>query len=257
MHRFALPLVTILCGAIAGATAAPAPAPAKLPPAVKALEKQGVKIVTPFKAGGLQGYAGMLGQEPVAAFVTPDGKHVIMGTMLDATGSDVTTPQLDRLVKKPVTDAVWDALGRSEWIADGSSTAPRVVYAFTDPNCAFCNKFWNESQPWVAAGKVQIRHVIVAVLSPSSERKAAALLSAKDRVAALADHENRIAEGGITPMDNIPTDILVQIARNNQLMRKLGLMGTPSIMYKDDEGNIRNAQGAPNAELLRVIMGPQ
>ena len=243
----------LLCAAAAPALAAPA----RLPAPIKALEAQGLRIVAPFKSGGLKGYAGLMGDDPVAAWVTPDGKHAIVGTMVDATGKDVSSGQLDRLVTKPVAAALWDALGKTEWIGDGDPAAPRVVYAFTDPNCGFCHQFWAESQPWITAGKVQVRHIMVAILSPSSEGKAAALLAAPDRRAALTAHETQLAGGGVKPLAPIPTAVLEKIAANNRLMGQLGLVGTPSILYQDAHGVVRNVQGAPSAEMLGQVMGPR
>lgn len=251
-------LLTLPCAALLCAAAAPAlAAPASLPAPIKALQAQGFRIVTPFKSGGLKGYAGMLGDDPVAAWVTPDGKHAIVGTMVDAAGKDVSGEQLDRLVTRPVAAALWDALGKTGWIGDGDPAAPRVVYAFTDPNCGFCHQFWTESQPWITTGKVQVRHIMVALLSPSSAGKAAALLAAPDRRAALTAHETQRSGGGIKPLDPIPTAVLEKIAANNRLMGQLGLVGTPSILYQDAQGVVRNVQGAPNAEMLVQVMGPR
>lgn len=62
--------------------------------------------------------------------------------------------------------------------------APRIVYVFTHPNCPFCAKLWLDARPWVDGGKVQLRHVLVGILGPTSAGKAAALLTAKDPSAA-------------------------------------------------------------------------
>ena len=85
-------------------------------------------------------------------------------------------------ISKPLTEKTWKQLESSTWIADGSKKAPRVVYVFTDPNCPYCNKFWSDARPWVKADKVQLRHVMVGILGPTSPGKAAALLSAKVRL---------------------------------------------------------------------------
>ena len=65
----------------------------------------------------------------------------------------------------------WRQLEASHWIADGRDGA-RVVYVFTDPNCPYCNKLWSEARPRVAAGKIQLRHVIVGILTPTRPGKA-------------------------------------------------------------------------------------
>lgn len=228
------------------------------PAPIQALEAQGVKIAGTFPSpGGVTGYAGMLEQQALAIYVTADGKQAIVGTMIDSQGKNLSQAPLDKLLNKPMTEQTWQQLEQSHWIADGSDTAERVVYTFTDPNCPYCNKFWNDARPWVASGKVQLRHVIVAILTPTSAGKAAALLSAKDPKLALNEHEQEHAFGGIEPLDQISVTVRQQLDANQLLMQQLGLSATPAILYKDANGNLQKMQGAPSAERLVSIFGPR
>ena len=118
-----------LFGIVLGAQAKDWPAP------IKALEAQGVEVIGTFAApGGLTGYAGLLDQQPLAIYLSADGKQAIVGSMIDAKGNNLSQEPLDRLVSKPLTVKVWKQLESSTWIADGSKSAARVVYTFTDPN---------------------------------------------------------------------------------------------------------------------------
>lgn len=83
-------------------------------------------------------------------------------------------------MKTAVLDEVWNSLEKSKWIQDGDSKAPKVVYVFSDPNCPYCHTFWKQARPWVDSGKVQLRHIMVGVIRPSSKAQAATLLSAKN-----------------------------------------------------------------------------
>lgn len=239
-------------GMTLGAQAKDWPAP------IKALEAQGVEVIGTFDApGGLTGYAGMIEQQPLAIYLTADGKQAIIGNMIDAKGANLSQEPLDRLVSKPMTGKIWKQLEKSAWIADGSKNAPRVIYTFTDPNCPYCNKFWNDARPWVKAGKVQLRHVIVAILTDTSAGKAAALLSAKDPQVALTQHEQQHASGGVKPLDQISATVRAQLDANQKLMQQLGASATPTIFYKDASGNLQKIQGAPSAEMLTKILGPR
>jgi thiol:disulfide interchange protein DsbG len=40
--------------------------------------------------------------------------------------------------------------------------------------------FWEQARPWVKAGKVQLRHIMVGIIREDSPGKSAALLAAKD-----------------------------------------------------------------------------
>lgn len=227
---------------------------ADLPASVKALQREGIEIVAPFKAaGGLAAYAAMAGKRPVAIYMTPDGKHAILGTMVDARGADLSKPVLDKLVGKPLAAKTWKELAASGWIADGSAKAARVVYVFTDPNCPYCNKFWKDARPWVDSGKVQLRHIMVGILGPTSPGKAAALLSASDPAAALREHESRKREA--TALAKLPERAAAQLQGNHSLMQQMDLGATPAILYLDSAGLLQIEQGAPQPATLRQIMG--
>ncbi|MHB8666085.1 MAG: thiol:disulfide interchange protein DsbG [Burkholderiales bacterium] len=239
-------------GMTRGAQAKDWPAP------IKALESQGVEVVGTFAApGGLTGYAGIIEQHPLAIYLTADGKHAIVGSMIDANGKNLSQEPLDRLVSKPLSQKIWSRLDKSTWIADGSKSAARIVYVFTDPNCPYCNKFWNDARPWVTAGKVQLRHVIVAILTDTSAGKAAALLTAKDPQAALTEHELHYASGGVKPLAQIPAATRAQLDANQDLMEQLGASATPAIFYRDAGGTLQKRLGAPAADALSEILGPR
>ncbi len=228
------------------------------PAPIKALEAKGVEVIGTFDApGGLTGYAGMIEQQPLAIYLTADGKQAIFGSMIDAKGVNLSQEPLNRLVTKPMNEKIWKQLEGSTWIADGARNAPRVIYTFTDPNCPYCNKFWNETRPWIASGKVQLRHVMVGILRPTSAGKAAALLSAQDPQAALTRHEQQHGSGGVKPLAQITPKIRAQINANQMLMQQLGFAATPTTLYKDADGNLQSVQGAPPTEMLTKILGPR
>ena len=246
----------ILSAVLSTAFSAAFAAPTNWPAPIKALEAQGIEIIGRFDApGGVQGYAAIMQQKPLAIYLTADGKQAIVGTMLDAKGVNLNEAPLDKLVSKPMTLKTWSLLEKSNWIADGSKNAKRIVYTFTDPNCPYCNKFWNDARPWVKAGNVQIRHIMVGIIKETSVGKAAALLSAKDPQAALMQHELQHAKGGISPLEKIPATIRAQLDSNQKMMQQLGLFATPVVFYKDANGNLQSIQGAPRAEMLNTILG--
>lgn len=240
------------------------------PAALKALEAQGLTVVGTFPApGGLTAWAAYAGQQPVALYATPDGNHVIAGTMLDADGKNVTRAALEQAVRAPMTAGVWKELEGSRWIADGKPSAQRVVYMFTDPNCPYCNKFWSDARPWVDSGKVQIRHVIVGILTPTSQGKAAALLADKNPSALLASYErgqaaetakalasghaHPLEDGQLKPLDKIAPAVAAQLQTNEKLMGSLRFDATPAFVWRDDHGQVQMRVGAPDAALATIL----
>ena len=242
----------VLAAAAFNAAAADWPAP------VRALESRGMAILGRFDApAGMSGYAGVVQGEPVAIYVTADGKHAVIGPMIDAKGANLTEGPLQKAAGAKLGDLTWKKLESSTWIRDGRADAPRVVYAFTDPNCPYCNRFWNDARPWVDSGKVQLRHVMVGILAESSSAKAAAILGAKDPSAALTQHERDRASGGIKPVSKIEPTVGNKLMANEATMRELGTFATPTIYYRDAQGIVHKAQGAPGPEQLAEILGPR
>lgn len=238
--------------------AAPSTQAEQLPRAIEQLQAKGAVIKGSFDApDGLRGYAAEYQNNGVALYLTPDGKHVLVGSLMDEQGRDLSAAPLERLVYGPMNKAVWANLQGAAWIADGKADAPRTVYVFSDPNCPYCNLFWQQARPWVDAGKVQLRHVMVGIIREDSPGKSAALLASKDPAQALHTHEQAGKASTLAPLGQIPGAVQARLDGNLALMEQLGLAATPAIFYQDDQGRLQSQQGAPRPEMLRKILGPR
>ena len=243
-----------------------------LPGPLRALQEQGVTIAGTFQSsGGLRAWAARAGDQPVALYLTPDGRHAVAGTMLDGEGKTVDRAALEKLLQNPIGEEAWKQLEGSRWIADGRDDAPRKVYVFTDPNCPYCNKLWADARPWIDNGQLQLRHVMVGMLTPTSAGKAAAILAADDPERALADHEGSHVAGtrlalargmprplsgsGVEPLASIPDEVMRQLDENAAMMSRLGLQATPAVVWRDAEGVVQKRTGVP-AEAMAEIFGP-
>lgn len=228
-----------------------------LPPPIQALATQGFKLRGTFTApDGLRGYAGTLQGKPMAAYVTPNGRYAVVGTLVNASGFNLSAEPLQKLVRSQLQNGMWPKLEKAHWIGDGAADAAQVVYMFSDPNCPFCRAFWKSSRPWVVAGKVQIRHILVAILKPSSAPKAAAILAASDPAAALDRFEKAYSHGDTEPVQTIPDDVAFTLHDNVDLMTSLGFSVTPTIVYRDTDGRTHAMQGMPRqGKDLNDVMG--
>lgn len=236
-------LSAMLCAPVTLANDWPAP--------VMALIEEGLEIHGEFEApGGLAGFAATHQGREMTVFVTADGQHAVVGTMIDAEGNDLSEAPLDELVRTPQEGEVWQQLEQSHWIQDGPVDAPQVLYTFTDPNCPYCRQFWEQARPWVEAGEVQLRHIMVGILQPDSPAKASALLGAEDPEAALHDHSG----GDSVAPSAQPRHIEDQVYRNNQLFDELGLYATPTTVYRH-EGRLQRVDGMPSEDRLLEMMG--
>jgi thiol:disulfide interchange protein DsbG len=157
--------------------------------------------------------------------------------------------------QSPAGDEVWSALDKSAWIVEGNPKATQVVYIFTDTECKYCRQLWHDMQPYLAKGKLQSRHVMVAVISDDSAGRGAAVMDSAHPAAALKDNENSKLPR-LAPELAIPRSTLKDLDDNAQLMHRLGAQGTPVIVYQDDTGKSIVLQGIPPAEMLAKIFGP-
>lgn len=241
-----------------GADAKPAASQQDQPAVIKALEQQGLEIQGRFEApSGLRGYAGSAGGRPISVYLTSDGKYALVGTLIDAQGNDVGAEALRKLVSGPAGQKMWEQLEHSTVVVDGQADAARIIYTFTDPNCPYCNAFWRASRPWVEAGKVQLRHVLVGIIKQDSPTKAAAILQASSPAQALAYNEEHHDQGGIKPAASVSPEVAKTLQQNLMLMTALGFQGTPAIVFKDAQGQVQTRSGMPQGADLENVLGPK
>ncbi|MDD1014590.1 thiol:disulfide interchange protein DsbG [Pseudomonas rubra] len=228
----------------------------ELPKAIQQMEAKGAKIKGSFDApDGLRGYAAEYQNRGLALYLTADGKHVLVGSLFDEQGKDLSQAPLEKLVYAPMAKEVWAKMEKTAWIADGKADAPRIVYLFSDPNCPYCNMFWQQARPWVESGKVQLRHIMVGIIREDSPGKSAALLASNDPAKALAQHEKAGKASTLKALDKIPEAVQAKLDANLAIMEELGLSATPAIFYLDEQLQLQTQQGAPRPELLGKILG--
>ncbi len=227
------------------------------PPVLDALEASGLTVVDEFPVGdGLRGFAGSAGQQPIAVYITPGG-DAIVGTRVDRAGNERDAQTLQKLVAGPMGEQAWSKLEAAEWIRDGRADAPRVIYTFSDPNCPYCNQLWQAARPWVDAGKVQLRHVMVGVIREDSAGKAATILGAADPEAKLVENERNFARGGVTPARTVPAGVRRTLDGNQMLMMQLGFRGTPAVVFRGADGRVDRRSGMPQGPDLETVLGPR
>ena len=132
-----------------------------------------------------------------------------------------------------------------------------MVYAFFDPNCPFCHFSWKAFQYYEKVG-LQVRWIPVAYLKDTSTGKAAAILQAKNRLAAFTENEQKYSlknhDGGIKAAKPTTTSNK-QLQANSEFMHQLGITGTPAIVWKDAQGKIQLKGGMPLLHELPAMTG--
>ena len=154
--------------------------------------------------------------------------------------------------------ALFAQLEKTDAVVEGPKNSQRVLYVFFDANCFYCHLTWKAVQPYEQAG-LQVRWVPVAYQQPSSVGRAAAIMQAPDRVAALRMNETRYDaskfDGGIEPLVNVPKALAAHLQANTLLMHAFGAPGTPLVVWKSSEGTVRYRIGVPRLSELPSITG--
>ncbi|MCW8807239.1 MAG: thiol:disulfide interchange protein DsbG [Rhodanobacter sp.] len=233
-----------------GAQAQDYPAP------IRALAGKGIVIKSTLPAPeGFKGFVGSYQGQKMPIYLLPDGKHVVIGTVFDESGSNLTQAPLQAATRRGLTEATWNDLGKSTWIAEGSTTPRRIVYVFTDTECPYCHKLWLATQPLLVGSDVQVRNIMVAVIAPQSLYRAAAILDSSDPEATLRQHEGSFGHSSVKPAKTVSAATAKRIAANIALMEELAIRGTPAVIYKDGTGQVRMVSGMPPQDRMKTVFG--
>lgn len=210
------------------------------------LEQEGFKFIKQIDApANMTGWAGHAQQNPATVFISNDQKYYIVGDLYNAQGKNLSSGLIDQYVKQPVLNEVWNSLEKTTWIQDGNVNAPRIVYVFSDPNCPYCHTFWQQARPWVKSGKVQLRHIQVAVIRPESRGQVATLLTAPNPQKAFEEYNLAKGKKKFIELKSIPKNIAAKLDSNMKTMEKYGFFATPAVVWKDSKGELQSTQGLP------------
>ena len=158
-----------------------------------------------------------------------------------------------------VADRLLAQMDQATSIVQGKGN--RVVWIFFDPNCPYCHRLYERLRPWVGKDNLQFRWVPVGLLTPTSEAKAAALLQAKDPLAALRQSENDFdlsAEGpggGIAPARRIAGKTRMDLQTNLALLQGEDINGVPLMVFRRKDGGAALFIGAATPAQLAQLLG--
>src|SRR3954470_23241109 len=118
--------------------------------------------------------------------------------------------------------ALFATLQKADAVVEGPAAAKRTLYVFFDANCWYCHLTWKALQAYERAG-LQVRWVPVAYQKDSSVGRAAAIMQARDRAAAMRENETgyRVEsyDGAIAPAA-APKALAAQFDANTKLMQR-------------------------------------
>ena len=226
------------------------------------LMKQGVKIPVAFdSASGFKAIVADNGAERKLMYVSPDGQSLFVGTVYDVTGNNITSSDMNRAAIRPSPagqsvasatpaqrTALWERASKLDFIEEGRGG--RTVYAIIDPTCPFCHQLYSQTREAVAAGKIRIRWLPVAILSDDSKGLGAAVYASKDRQEGLAD-----LMAGQLSVATVSAPTAKILARNLILLRDTGYTGVPFVLYEDESGVVLEDDPLEDGNFAQIFQG--
>ena len=201
-------------------------------------------VVSPKKGPGRQ----------MIMFATKDGNYLFAGNLISKSGANLTQTYTAKYINSAAAKKAASTIAtQTHYFTQGSSKAPHKAYVFFDPNCSACHIFYTEAAPAIKTGKLQVRWIPIAFLKPSSDGKAALILSGKDdkaRAALLASDEHgfvmKTETGGLTAMKPNKNNkkYFDMVNANTKYFSKQGFYVTPTIVYKQPNGKAGYTAGA-------------
>ena len=241
-------------------------------PAVKLIDQVSkgqlvVKQVFPATAN-LEGFVVQpkQGGREAVLFADKSGRYVIAGNVLTAKGQNLTEQATKTYIQAKVAKKAYAEAEAQHWISQGSDKAPHKAYIIIDPNCIFCHMLFEEIEPMIKSGDLQVRWIPAGFLKPSSPGKAASIMLAKtdqDRVKALFNDEHhfnkKAEEGGAKdlkpdPKNKAVTQAFAAVKANTEFFSKFGFQGTPTILYRTANGEPAVYPGYLNGSALKQLV---
>lgn len=243
-------------------------------PALQRIRTSGAQLYELGEIHGLRSVFAVAGESFQVFYLSSDGQVAVRGIAQDAAGKNLTRDQVARVpgaiptavlggetrpssaaspgaapaaLHVPATSPL-QAVQTATYGTQGHDDAPRL-WVFVDPQCSFSRRAMQQLQPYVASGRVQLAVIPVSVLDhedqgPSTVQAEAMLgLPREQMVAAWADGRlTRPVEAGA----------VASLQANMMVADLIGLVGTPTFVWRKADGSEGRADGIP-ADLEAMV----
>jgi thiol:disulfide interchange protein DsbG len=173
----------------------------------------------------------------------------------DSTGKSTNAGGSDTPAGKPA-QPYEAAASQGKGFTVGAMMSTNTVYVMFDPQCPHCGHLWEASVP--LHKKVKFVWMPVAFINAKSGPQGAALLTAADPAALMAEHETSILAGGggISAIAGAPIEIERAIKKNTQLFNSMGVESVPFVLAKNlQTGQVVTHTGALTTAALTEFLG--
>lgn len=231
---------------------------------IKKLTDNKVTVMRQFQAVlDLKGYVVQDSHcEKSILFTDAQGQYLIAGNIVDADGRSLVQQYTDEYINAGKGIAAYKGIDKTHWISEGKDAAKHKIYIVVDTNCYYCKRLHEVVQPFIDAGDLQVRWIMVAI-GPDSKGKSAHILSAKtnaEAVALIKENEDKFDEktgrGGISALsdDGAAKQAFVKVADNTAFLTNNHFAGTPVVLYKDMSGAPKAIPGCVDKQRFKAML---
>ena len=178
---------------------------------------------------------------------------LVLGQLLAAC-SPQDSPQSAATARREVSLAT--AAAEAKGFAVGSLMSANTVYVFFDSQCPHCGHLWQASEALHA--KARFVWIPVGMINATSAAQGAALLTAVNPGALMAEHEASLlaGKGGIAASSSAPAEIEQAIKKNTRLLNSFGAEAVPFVVAKNlKTGQTVSRDGAMSTAALADFLG--
>lgn len=193
------------------------------------------------------------------AYRLPNG-HIILGEPLNDKGEPVAAATIRRLALPMPLSKVYKGLMSSPYtVTTGLPIARRSMVVIGDPDCYYTHVLWEQIHRAVGAGRLQVYWNFAPIVGAHSMERSAAIILAMDPGSMLDADEKHFhvqsERGGVKPMPagSVPSALKAAINRNLELLHQLGTNGTPTVIYRAPNGDLRVMGGLPSAQVMEWL----
>ena len=220
------------------------------------------------------------------AWVSPHGRYLFIGAVLNRQGVNVTRrvaqtarmlPAVQNPHARPATalgspsapqaapvavlshQAFWQATRKATTgIRQYRAGARHTLYVYFDPDCIFCHHLYDRLQAdraLLKASHVRVDWIPVAILHPGSAARADAILAGGLKALVINEtHFNVAKERGGAPRRVSPEETARLIANMKVFLHGGPDLGTPTLSWQPAEGQTHYLVGLPNKAGLSSII---
>ena len=236
-------------------------------PALQRIRASGAQLYELGEVHGLRSVFAVAGESFQVFYLSPDGEVAIRGIAQDAAGKNLTREQVARVpgalptavlagdprplpavapgaapaaAQVPATSLL-QAVEATTYGTEGRDEAPRL-WVFVDPQCSFSRRAVQQLQPYVASGRVQLAVIPVSVLDHEDQG-----LSTVRAEAMLGLSREQMVEAWVKNQLTGPIEAgaVVSLQANMVAADRIGLMGTPTFIWRKADGSEGRADGIP------------